>query len=241
MIQQQVRDLHHVPGWLLIAGLLIFTVQVSYHHLNLDQVRLDYEQLPEPPRVEVLKAMARGSERLSSYVYILIIQLHDNQKGENLSYRHLDYDRLQRWLKVIYQMNPQSDYPGFLATRVYSQVEDKQKIRKMIELVQELFEINPGQHWRRMTEACLLAKHQLQDLNLALEIAEKLANLPVSMNLPFWARDMRLILLDELSQHESAILLISSMLQSGVEDEDERLFLQARLLKIQQSMSRTER
>ena len=108
----------------------------------------------------------------------------------------------------------------------------------MIAVVEKLFEMNPQQHWRRMTEACLILKHQLNDLPAALKVAEQIAALPKSVKLPHWARDMRLVLLDELNQKESAQLLISSMLQSGeITDRDEIRFLQDRLLKIQQELS----
>jgi len=90
-----------------------------------------------------------------------------------------------------------------------------------------------------MTEACLLLKHQLNDLPAALKVAEQISSLPKTMKLPFWARDMKLVLLDELNQYESAQILISSMLQSGeITDEDELRFLKGRLLKIQQALSR---
>ena len=108
----------------------------------------------------------------------------------------------------------------------------------MVVLIEELFELNPRQHWRRMTEATLLAKHQLNDLPLALRLAEKISALPKSIEMPFWARDMEIVLLDELNQHQSAQLLISSLLQSGdITDPDEIRFLQFRLLRIQQILS----
>ena len=92
-----------------------------------------------------------------------------------------------------------------------------------------------------MTEACLLLKHQLNDLPAALEVAERIAALPGTIKIPFWARDMKLVLLDELNELESAQLLISSMLQSGeIEDRDEIRFLQSRLLKIQQSLLKSK-
>jgi len=89
-----------------------------------------------------------------------------------------------------------------------------------------------------MTEACVLAKHTLNDLPRALELAKQLSGMSTTIEAPFWARDMELVLLDELNEHESAQLIISSMLQSeSIKDPDEVRFLQQRLLKIQQIMS----
>jgi hypothetical protein len=124
---------------------------------------------------------------------------------------------------------------------VYSNVDDPQKVKAMVDVIETLFQQDPQLHWRRMTEATLLAKHRLRDLPLALKLAEQVAVLPASMRLPYWARDMRIVLLDDLGELESARILISSILESGtVEDEDELRFLQQRLLNIQQSLSRSK-
>jgi hypothetical protein len=112
----------------------------------------------------------------------------------------------------------------------------------MVEFIDTLFDKNPQQHWRRLTEACLLAKHQLEDLDLALRLAKKLADLPGDIKLPYWARDLKLVLLDNLGQLESAQLLILSMLKSGeIKDPDEKRFLKFRLLRIQQQLSKNKR
>ena len=139
---------------------------------------------------------------------------------------------------TIYQLNPLSDYPGFLASRVYSQNPDDDKVRAMISVIERLFEADPRRHWRRMTEAVLLAKHRLKDLPLALELARQVRLMPESIETPRWARDMEIIVLDEIGEKEAALRLISSLLQSGaITDRDEKRFLEQRLLKIQQALS----
>ena len=232
------RKLSQIPGF-VIAGLTVFfIIQLSYHRLFQSPTSANYQKLDQPAEANYYQALSFGSDRLLSYLIMLSVQLHDNQKGKHLSYRHLDYEVLSNWLSTIYELNPRSDYPAFMATRIYSQVADKNKIYRMIKLVEALFENNPEQHWRRMTEACLLAKHKLKDLPYALELAKKISAIPDEIVLPHWARDMKLVLLDELNQLESAQLLISSMLQSGeIKDPDEIRFLRSRLLKVQQKMS----
>ncbi len=236
------RNLNQVPILILVGFVFMLAVQLGYHHLYQRSLRVSFTQLSQPADSSFYRSLAMGSDQLWSYLLTLNVQLHDNQKGRHVNYRHLDYQVLRQWLLTLYEMNPQSDYPAFLASRIYSQVNDPSKIRLMIKLIDELFERDPQQHWRRMTEACLLAKHQLQDLPLALDLAQKVAALPKSYDLPFWARDMQLVLLDELNQYESAQLLISSLLQSGdIKDRDEVRFLQHRLLKIQQKLLENER
>lgn len=236
-MKQRQRKLHQVPVYALLGMLILFAVQLSHHHWFKSSIIDSYKALRQPASADFYKAIALGSDRLWSYLLLLGVQLHDNQRGRHINYIHLNYETLQDWLLTLYELNPLSDYPAFLAARVYGQVPDKNKVRTMITVIETLFRRNPQQHWRRMTEACLLAKHQLQDLPLALKLAKDINTLPKTIKLPFWARDMELVLLDELNQFESAQLLISSMLQSGeIRDEDEIRFLKFRLLKIQQAL-----
>lgn len=235
------RSLSQIPIPIIMGLLLFGLLQFAYHHYSYRSQTYNYVQLKEPLEVGLYKSMSMGSDRLLSYLLMLKLQLHDNQKGSHINYRHVNYEVLSRWLLRLNKMNPFSGYPAFLASRVYSQVKDEGKIREMINVIELLFRVDPELHWRRMTEACLLAKHQLKDLPRALELAQQIAILPEKIQIPFWARDMRLVLLDELNQHESAQLLISSMLQDGkIKDADELRFLQQRLLKIQQSLLETK-
>lgn len=231
------RSLGQIPALITAGMLAIFAVQVGYHHWYKSSLIEAYQELNQPYPVKYYKAISLGSDRLLSYLLLLGVQLHDNQKGRHINYTHLNYEVLREWLINLYELNPLSDYPAFLASRVYSQVPDTERTRQMIVLIEELFDRNPQQHWRRMTEACVLAKHHLNDLPLALRLAQKISSLPSTIELPYWARDMELVLLDELNQYESAQLLISSMLESGeIKDKDEIRFLKTRLLKIQQTL-----
>jgi hypothetical protein len=56
--------------------------------------------------------------------------------------------------------------------------------------------------------------------------------------MPAWARDIHLILLGDLNEYETAIAIISGLLKSdAVNDPDEKLFLQEKLLYFQQKLS----
>ena len=179
-----------------------------------------------------------GSEQLFSYLLVMRLQLHDNQAGRHVRYSQLDYERLVNWLDAIYQLNPRSEYPMMLASRVYSQTRDKTRLRIMLEYIDRTFMQNPQLHWRRLAEATVIAKHQLGDLQLALQMAQKLSSQPASVKMPSWARDMQFILLGDMNEFETAITIIVALLQSeAVNDPDEAKFLQEKLLYFQQKLS----
>ena len=179
-----------------------------------------------------------GSEQLFSYLLVMRLQFHDNQAGKHIRYSQLDYERLVDWLDQIYQLNPQSEYPTMLASRVYSQTKDKVRLKIILEYIDRTFMYNPQLHWRRLAEASVIAKHQLGDLQLALQMAEKLSRQPTSVIMPSWARDMQFILLGDMNEFETAITIIVALLQSeAVNDPDEARFLKEKLLYFQQKLS----
>ena len=239
---ERTRAFSQLPRWLYIGCVISVLAQSALHYISKVDSENNYQPLKPPATAELYRNISMGSDRLIAYLLILKVQLHDSQSGRHINYRYLDFNVLKKWLLTVSQINPGSEYPAFLASRVYSSVTDKGKIQVLIDVIQELFQQNPAIHWRRMTEATLLAKHQLKDLPQALKLAEQVSSIPKEFDLPFWARDMKLILMDELGEKESAIILISSMLQSGeIHDNDEKHFLQSRLLKIQQELSENKR
>jgi len=237
--QQAERPWSSLPAGLWLFLLLAAVVQIGSRSLWPQTDDTEFRQLEIPLSAETYHALALGSDRLWSYLLLIRLQLQDVQKGRFLNYRRLDYDRLAQWLLTLQRMNPDSDYPAFLASRVYGQIDDPARVRRMIEVVREIFRQDQQRYWRRMTEAVLLAKYRVKDLELALELADALYRQPKAIHMPRWARDMKLIVLDEMGEDEAAMRLIGSLLDSGeVTDPDERRFLLDRMSKLQQELSK---
>lgn len=179
-----------------------------------------------------------GSEQLFSYLLAIRLQLHDNQAGRHIRYSEIDYTRLVKWLDQIHRFNGRSEYPMMLASRIYSQTRDKEQLRIILTYIDRNFMTNPQLHWRHLAEATAVAKHQLGDLELALKMAQKLSNQPQSVVMPRWARDMQFLLLGDLNEIETALVIIDALLNSdAVKDPDEKIFLEQKLLDFQQKLS----
>jgi hypothetical protein len=231
------RPLLQLPRSLLVGFLVLFACQLFYHHLGREQFLTSYQALDEPLSVPVYRGIARDSGQLLSYLLAIRLQLHDNQAGRHFRYSLIDYDVLIDWLELISALNPQNEYAMLLASHIYSQTGDPVRLRQMIEFIERRFDDNPQLHWRRLAEASVLAKHKLHDLELALQMAEKIAQQPVSVQIPQWARDFRFLLLAELNEFESAIAIIEALLQSRVvKDPDEKRFLEEKLLEFRQKL-----
>jgi tetratricopeptide (TPR) repeat protein len=231
------RPLLQLPMPLIGGFLLVLLGQLLFHHFSPGQHEFRYQQLPNPLRASTYRGIAMGSEKLMGHLLAIRLQLHDNQAGRHFSYNRIDYSILAEWLEQITRINPSSEYPMLLASRVYSQTRDKSRLALMLEFIERNFDHDPQLHWRRLAEASVIAKHQLGDLELALRMAEKLALQPVNTVMPQWARDIRFLLLAELNEYESAIAIIEALLQSNaVTDPDEKRFLEEKLSKFQQEL-----
>ena len=231
------RPVLQLPRALLWGFLVFLSGQVIFHQYRLAAADAGYQPLARPLSVSAYQGLAMGSEQLLSYLLAIRLQLHDNQAGRHYSYRKIDYQRLIEWLERINALNSTSEYPMLLASRVYSQTRDHDQLRLMLGFIQRRFDDDPQLHWRRLAEATVIARHQLDDQEFALQMAEKLARQPASVVMPDWARDMRFLLLADMNELESAIAIIQALLQTAaITDVDERRFLQEKLLNFQQEL-----
>jgi hypothetical protein len=231
------RSVLQLPHPLLWGFLVLLASQILFHQYRQSSAASDYQPLTNPLNARVYRGIAMGSEHLMSYLLVIRLQLHDNQAGRHYSYAGIDYPLLIEWLEQITGLNPASEYPMMLASRVYSQTRDHSRLRLILGFIQRRFDDNPQLHWRRLAEATVIARHKLEDLEFALLMAEKLARQPATVVMPGWARDMRFLLLADMNELESAIAIIQALLQTAaVTDVDERRFLQEKLLDFQQKL-----
>ncbi len=231
------RPLSMLPRLLLLGFVLLFAAQLLNHHINRREFETSYRPLTQPLDLPFYHGLAMGSEQLLGYLLAIRLQLHDNQAGQHFVYRMIDYDRLVDWLDRISDISAGTEYPMLLASRIYTQTRHRQRLRKILAFIERRFDDDPGLHWRRLAESSVIAKHKLEDLDLALRLAQKLAAQPASVEMPRWARDFEILLLADLNEFESAIAIIEALLQSGsIKDPDEHKFLNDKLSEFQQKL-----
>ena len=93
--------------------------------------------------------------------------------------------------------------------------------------------------WRWMVGAVLTAKHRLQDLPLALALARQITE--ADAQVPSWARQMQIFVLEDLGELEAAEILAGGLLSSGViSSAQERNFLDKRLEKLRAARARAD-
>ena len=169
---------------------------------------------------------------------MLYLQSIDFSAGQAVPYRNLDYRRLVGWLRAILELDPRSEYPLFSAARVYAEVPDPERARIALEFIYEAFLNDPNRRWSWLAHAALLAKHRLNDLPLARRYAAAIDRLTTARDVPLWAKQMEIFILEDMNELEAAKIIIGGLLASGtIHDPAELRFLSRRLEELEARIS----
>lgn len=228
------RRIRAVPP--TVIGLLAFALlaQVVWHGMRAD-LKAVAEALPEPPSAAALRLAAFGDPIIFAKTLMLWLQAHDNQPGVSIPFRTLDYARVQAWLDRILELDPKGQYPLLAASRVYAAVSDEGRKRQMLEFVYQKFFQDPDGRWRWLAHAAIVAKHQLKDPKLALKYAQAITDKARGPEVPAWARDMSVIVLEDMGELEDAKFLLGGLIHSGrVTDPHEIRFLERKLEELEE-------
>nr|VFJ69882.1 MAG: hypothetical protein BECKFW1821C_GA0114237_102026 [Candidatus Kentron sp. FW] len=219
--------------FLLAIGL---TLQIVWHGARTPPP-MDAQSLPAPPSEATLRLASLGDPLPVARLLMLWLQAFDNQAGIQLPFHSLDYHKVRQWLARILALDPDGQYPLLAASRLYTQVPDRNKKRLMSAFVHEQFLKDPNRRWPWLAHGVILAKHHLKDLPLALKYAQALTRHATGPRVPYQVRDMTIIILEEMGKWVEARALIEKLLGSGaITDTKEIWFLKERLAVIERAM-----
>ncbi len=231
------RPLSDVPRGVLAllgAGLLL---QLTLH-FSMRAPPLRAQDLPPAPTLRSLQLASFGEPIALSKMLMLYVQSYDAQMGAQQPYREFDYTRLQAWLQDALALDPRGQYPLFSASRIYADVADHAKQRVMLDFIYHQFLLDPNRRWPWLAEAAVLAKHRLKDLPLAQKYAQAIRLYATASNVPSWAKQMDIFLLEDMNELQSAEILLGGLVESGqITDPHELVFLQQRLDELKAKMA----
>jgi len=232
MISRDERPLAAVPAMVFAMLITALGLQITWHAAQPRPVARA-EALEAPPSVPVLRVASLGEPVALAQLVTLYLQAFDNQPGISIPFRELDYRRVIEWLETILALDPATQYPLLMATHLYGQVPDQARQRLMFDFVHTQFLRDPNRRWRWLANVTLACKHRLKDLPLALQYAREIAQL--APDAPPWARQLHIILLEDMGEVESAKIVIGGLLDSGqIKDPYELRFLIDRLRSLEE-------
>lgn len=230
--QHKERSIKNIPLWILPALLITLSVQIIWHNYRPEPLT-QVIALSTPPTNDQLNVASFGDPVAFSKLTMLWLQAHDNQPGISIPFKKLDYTILIQWLEAILGLDPRSHYPLLSAVRVFGEVPVPEKQRQMLAFVEQEFHKDPNRRWQWLAHAVFVAKYRLKDQQLALKFAKSLAEKATGENVPSWAKQMQIFLLEDMGEIESAKVLLGGLLESGqITDPHEQAFLYDRLQEL---------
>jgi hypothetical protein len=227
------RPITNVPLFVIALLTLGLAAQIAVK-LAAPPPRAAAEDLAPAPSIATLRLASFGDPVALAKALMLYLQAFDYQSGSKIPYRDLDYGRLEAWLARILELDPRGQYPLLAASRLYAEVPVEAKQRSMLEFVYRQFLLDPDRRWPWLAHATAIAKHRLHDLPLALRYAQAIQRYAVADNVPLWAKQMEIFILEDMNELETARLIIGGYLQSGtVTDPAELRFLDERLKQLE--------
>jgi hypothetical protein len=220
---------------MLLAALAI----QLYWHSQQQPIVAKAEDLPRPMSARAYVMSSFGEPIAAAKVLNLWLQAFDNQPGISIPLHSLDYDVVTEWLDTILELDPRGHYPMLVAARVYGSVSVEEKQRQMMDYIFYKFNEDPNKHWRWLAHAVITAKHELKDMQLALKYAHALAEKATGENVPYWARDMKIIVLEDMGEVEAAKVLVGGLIASGeITDPYELNFLQNKIRTLEEKVTK---
>lgn len=227
------RTLSAVPLPVLALLLTALILQIFWR-LHTPLPHASARALPPPPSRDTVAAINFGENIPAAQWMALYLQAFDNQPGISIPFRDLDYSVVASWLKRIIELDPKAQYPMLMATQLYAQVPDESRQRQMLEFAYQQFFVAPNQRWQWLAHAAIVAKHRLHDLPLALKYAKAIAQHATGPEVPHWAQQMPVFILEEMGETESAKILLGGLLANQtLTDPQEIRFLTERLNELE--------
>jgi len=233
------RPLSHVSRLVLVLLAAGLVLQIGLHAAA-PRVRVTAPDMMPPPATSLLRLASLGEPIALAKILMLQLQSFDYRSGSKIPYKDLDYPRVEAWLTRILELDPEGQYPLLAASRLYAEVPDEARQRRMLDFVYRAYLKDPNRRWPWLAHATFLAKHRLKDMALALQYAAALHKYTTAKDVPAWVTTMEIFMREDLNELETARVMIGGLLASGrITDPAELKFLDGRLHEIEERLKQS--
>ena len=201
------RALSAVPGWIWALLLVAAAAQAGWQAAR-QPGQPAAAALPPAPSAAALELAAFGERPLAARLVMLYLQAFD--------VRGLDYPRL---IGVAWR------HPRARPAQRISAVRRRARLRRGARCraqphrprfrLRALLRAIPNRRWPWLAHAALLAKHRLNDLPLARRYARRSSATRPPRDVPLWARQMEIFILEDMNELEAAKIMLGGLLERG--------------------------
>ncbi|MDX1949159.1 MAG: hypothetical protein SFT90_01505 [Rickettsiales bacterium] len=192
-------------------------------------IKNQLEIVPKVPSKEIFKVSSFGDEQLAFRYYGYMLQFAGDTFGRVTPLKDYDYSKLYQWWKLLDDVDSKSDLIVNMVAYYFSATQNpKEQVPFVIKFIEEHSDKDPENKWWWYGQAVYLANFRLEDRDLALRIAKKLASLPKELDLPIWTRQLEAFIYEKTGEYQQACDIIINVLDNYGEsklDEGELNFI----------------
>jgi hypothetical protein len=201
---------HKIFFWLFIltfAGQIFFWKQTEKFHPTL-------EIIPPAPNKYLVSAISFGDKEFLFRILSARLQNSGDVFAGFLALKKYDYSRIYQWMKMLDELNPQSNFVPALASYYYAQTQKTEDTRYIINYLSEHAMRDLDNNWWWLFQAVFIAKNNLRDMKVALDVAQKLSQ-NNSPSAPFWTKQMPAFIYEEMGDGCMAFSVIENLIKES--------------------------
>lgn len=200
-----------------------------------------FDLVPPAPTRYLTSTLALGDDEFLFRILAARLQNSGDVFAGFVSLKNYDYSRIYDWMKMLDGLNAKSNLVPALASYYYSQTQNLEDNRYIVKYLDEHAALDLNANWWWLMQATFIAKKELNDLNLAIELADKLAQ-NEAPNAPFWTKHLNAVLREKTGDS----CMMFGVVENSVKDlnekankisaeqlDFERLFFKIHLQKLQ--------
>lgn len=181
-------------------------------------VQAVWTNVPPPPGVSGASIGAIGDRQMAYRTGALMLQNFGDTGGRTTPLKDYNFERLGQWFMLEDGLDPRAVHVPYIAAYYYGGSQNGKKLRPLIDYLAFIGRRNDAherlgfQNWRWMGQAIYLARFRLDDLNLALTLANELAA-SYHPGMPGWTKQMPAFVLNAKGDKQAAYALMLSVLK----------------------------
>ena len=198
------------PDYLVLGVALILNALVWYY----SSPRLpQWANVPPAPSQMSFAASFLGDKELAYRSAAMTMQSFGNAAGQVMALKDYNYKNLGTWFDLGDSLNQESNYIPFLAGYYFAGNQEPSQLMPVINYLRRVGTYSGEEKYRYLGQAVFLARHKMNNMPLAMELAKELAA-TYKTGMPGWVAQMPAIVASGMGEKEMAYNLMLDTLQN---------------------------
>jgi hypothetical protein len=161
--------------------------------------------------------MGLGDTQYSYRLSAVMLQNLGDSGGRTTNFAKYDYTNLVQWFFLTDLLDQRSNFIPLLAAFYYGHTKSKDDLINIVKYLELVGSRTGKERWRWLAQAVFIARYRIEDLELALDLAHKLAS-HKDLGRPAWTYQMPAFVMSARGEKEAAFDLLINLIKDRGEE-----------------------